>query len=165
MVILRRLQLLLSCLLAVLLVSGSALPPAALWQCRHAARVVDAAFVALPSAMPCSRGGRMPPMACCPPEKVVVRWGSSLTCKPALLCAPCQPTLTRLAALPAASITETNARLRLSLASLPPAFPLPAAFLPSAPIILSLRQRPPPTLGQSQSAPEHAPGLRAPPVA
>ncbi len=159
---------LLSCFLAVVLTAGSALPPLALWQCRHASRVVIAAD-APRSVMPCRMDNRamgdapMPPMACCPPETGISPASSphqSAVSRPA-----CHPNLTRLAALPPASVSKAHAHLRRSLALLLPSFLLTAALLPPVPAVLSLRQRPPPTLGVSQSALKHAPGLRAPPAA
>jgi len=157
----RRLKLLWSCFLAVILTVGNAAPPLALWQCRHASRVVSAAD-APRSVMPCGMSGApMPRMGCCPPERVAAPRNPLHA--PDLSRPACNPTLTRLAALPPASVSK--AHLRRSLALLLPSFPLTAALLPSVPAVLSLRQRPPPSLGVSQSALKHAPGLRAPPVA
>ena len=162
MATLRRLQLAFSCLLAVFLACGTALPPPALWQCHHSTRVVNAAFAAPLSAMPCQTSGPpMPRMACCSSNPSVSAQKTPV--KQSLSRPACHPTLTRLAAFPAAGMNETRARL--SLASLPAAFPLCAALLPSMPTNLTLRLRPPPTAGLSQSAPEHFPGLRAPPAA
>lgn len=157
----RRLKLL-SCFLVLLLAGGGALPPLAIWQCRHAARVVAAA-VAPPAAMPCRMGDKpMPPMACCRPQRAVVRQHPSS--RQVLSSRACQPTFTRLVTPAVAGITG-HAHLRRILASVPPASPPPAPRLPSVPATLALRQRPPPTVGQPLSAPEHAPGLRAPPAA
>jgi hypothetical protein len=154
----RRLKLLISCLLAVLLVSGTALPSPALWQCHHSASVVNAAFTAAPTVMPCRMSEPlMPTMACCLSEHSPIN--------PSFTPPPCHPTLIRLAILPALTCLNTQTRLRQNLVLLPSAFVLPAAFRPSAPIVLSLRQRPPPTIGLSQFSLEHTPGLRAPPAA
>lgn len=49
----RRLQLALSCFLALLVVGGTVLPPATVWQCRHAVRVVALLPAAGPAVMPC----------------------------------------------------------------------------------------------------------------
>ncbi len=164
----RRLNLF-SWLLAVILALGSAVPPLAVWQCRHASRIVSAA--APLSAMPCRMAdapmgampmAEMPRMACCLPETAAspaVSAHSSALPRPA-----CNPTLMRLAVLPPASVLETHSHLQRSLAAASD-LSLTAPFLPSVPATLPLRQRPPPLLGVCQSALKHAPGLRAPPAA
>lgn len=161
---LRRIRRAFSWLLAVLLVSGASLPSPALWQCRHVSRIVGAAFTVTPSAMPCRMGhGQMPQMACCPPRHSVIQphSGAHQTfSRPA-----CQPTLTRMAALPAATFSEPRTHLLQSLVSAQAEFPLPWNARSPAPTALSLRQRPPPSVVVFLSAPRHAPGLRAPPTA
>ena len=111
MAILRRLQYAFSCLLTVLLVSGTVLPSPALWQCHHSARIVNAAFASTPSAMPCRMsGGQMPQMACCP---VGHMGGARTSAQHASPVRPaCQPTLTRLAAFSPSASPKRNARLR-----------------------------------------------------
>ena len=160
MKLLRRLKLALSCLLAVLLVGGAALPSPAVWQCRYSSRVVSTAFAPPPSAMPCLMDRPMASMPCCHPKAP-----GHLQTGQTVSSAPCHPTLISLAAAAALGPTETHTHLRSSLASQQTAlFPLPV-FAVSAPVMLSNRQRPPPTLGSPASAPEHSPSLRAPPTA
>jgi hypothetical protein len=156
----RRLQYVLSCLLAVLLVGGTILPSPAVWQCHHSARIVNAAFLASPSAMPCRMSGiQMPKMACCPAEKLAACPHSR---NERIISRPrCQPTLTRLAVIPIVSASKLQAHLAQSQAS----FPLWPALLSSVPISPQVRQRAPPTLGLPQSLLAHTPGLRAPPLA
>jgi len=163
MATMRRLRLVLSCFLAVLLAGGAVLPLPAVWQCRHAVLVVNAGFAAPPLAMPCRMGGRMPPMACCAPPQALVQRPSPA--QQALSRAACRPVLTRLAALSTANTPESPLRLRVRLAFVHAVLPLSASLLPTVPRELSLRHRPPPAVGVSRSALEHAPGLRAPPVA
>lgn len=152
-----------SWLLVVILALGSAMPPLALWQCRHASRVISAA--APLSAMPCRTSlmpmGEMPRMACCPLETAA----PTVTAHSAVTRPACHPALTRLVALPPASVSETHTHLHQSLVAAFLALPQTALFLPSFPAILPLRQRPPPSLGFCQSALKHVPGLRAPPAA
>jgi hypothetical protein len=161
----RRLQFsFLACLLALLVASASALPSSMLWQCHHAAQIVVAPFAPQAGAMPCRMSdGPMLKMACCRPARMAAERPSSL--KQSLSRLPCQPTLTRLGALPTAIAARSQAslgqRLLTAQATLPPLW----SCLPPVPITLSLRQRPPPTVGSSQSALHHAPGLRAPPAA
>ena len=165
---LRRLQLALCCLLAVLLGSGAVLPSPAVWQCRYSSHVISAAFTPAPNAMPCLMGhstvdSTMPPMPCCHLAKSTAHRSShgELT----LLSPPCHPTLTSLAAVPALGMMGANLHLRQSLAAQQAALPLTAAFAVSAPLTLSLRQRPPPTVGSPLTAPAYSFGLRAPPFA
>lgn len=158
-----RLKLVVSCLLAVLLVGGTALPSPAVWQCRYSSRIVSAAFVPAPSAMPCLTDAAMASMPCCHSLKPIA--DRSLHGKQALSHSPCHPTLTRLAAVPALGMTEASFHLRQSLLAFQAVVPVMAAFAVSAPITLPLRQRPPPTLGSSLSAPAYSFGLHAPPAA
>ena len=166
---LRRLKLTLSCLLAVLLVGGSALPSPALWQCRYSSRLVSAAFAATPSTMPCLMSGPATSealsssMPCCHPLKLTTHGGPQG--KQALSRPACHPTLTSLAAVSAPGRTEAHSSLRQSLASVQAALPQAAAFAVSACFTLPLRQRPPPTVGSPSSAPTYSFGLRAPPTA
>jgi len=168
MKLLRRLKLTISCLLAVLLVGGSTLPSPALWQCRYSSRIVSAAFTAAPSAMPCLMGrstlnGAMPSMSCCHPLKSAAPRSSHG--KQAFSYPGCHPTLTLLAAVPAPGRTEAGSSLRQNLLAMQAVLPMTAAFAVSAPITLSLRQRPPPPVSLPPSAPAYSFGLRAPPVA
>ena len=159
----RRLKLVVSCLLAVLLVGGTALPSPAVWQCRYSSRIVSAAFVPAPSAMPCLADAAMASMPCCHSLKpTAIR---SLHGKQALSHPLCHPTLTNLAAVPVPGMTEAGLHLRQSLLAFQAIIPVTAAFVVSAPIALPLRQRPPTTLGSSLSAPAYSFGLRAPPAA
>ena len=114
---LRRLQLALCCLLAVLLGSGAVLPSPAVWQCRYSSHVISAAFTPAPNAMPCLMGhstvdSTMPPMPCCHLAKSTAHRSShgELT----LLSPPCHPTLTSLAAVPALGMMGANLHLRQS---------------------------------------------------
>ena len=165
----RRLHLF-SWLFAVLVSASSAAPPLAVWQCRHASRIVSAA--ALLSAMPCrttsmpmpeGSTGSMPRMACCLPKTAA---SSAASAHSAAITHPaCHPTVTRLAVLPPGSVSETHTPLSRSLAAAFLALPETAPFLPPFLQVLPLRQRPPPTLGFSSPALKHVPGLRAPPAA
>ena len=165
--ILQRLRLVIACLLAVLLVGGNILPPPALWQCRHSSRVVSAAFA--PAAMPCLMGSSpmndaMPPgMPCCRPVKSAA--SRSPHGKQAFSSSPCHPALTSLAAVPAPGRIEAGSSLRQSLSAMQAVLPATAAFAVSAPLTLTGRQRPPPTVSSPPSAPAYSFGLRAPPVA
>ena len=166
--ILQRLRLVISCLLAVLLVGGSVLPSPALWRCRHSSRVVSAVFAAAPSAMPCLMGssplnGTMPAMPCCHPVKSAV--SRSLHGKQAFSQPPCHPVLTSLAAVPALGRTDAGFSLRQSLSAMQAVLPWAAAFAVSAPITLTGRQRPPPTVSSPPAPPSYSFGLRAPPAA
>ena len=168
MKLLRRLKLTISCLLAVLLVGGSAVPSPALWQCHYSSHVISAAFGAAPSAMPCLMGssamdGAMPPMPCCHPAKPTAH--SNTLGKQTFSSPTCHPTLTSLAAVSALGNLGTSLLLRQSLAAMQASLPLTAAFAVSAPITLTLRQRPPPTVTSPSSTPAYSFGLPAPPVA
>ncbi len=167
MKLLRRLKLTILCLLAVLLVGGSAVPSPALWQCHYSSRIVSAAFGAAPSAMPCLMGssamnGTMPSMPCCRPAKSTAY--SNTLGKQTFSPPACHPTLTSLA-VPALGMTETSFHLRRNLAAMQASLPLTAAFAVSTPITLALRQRPPPTVTFPSSTPAYSFGLPAPPVA
>ena len=160
----------LSCLLAVLMVGGSAVPSPALWQCRYSSRVVSAAFTTTvtPSAMPClmgrsPRSGTMPAMPCCHSAKAAAH--SSPHGKQAVSPPACRPALTSLAAVSALGKTEAGSSLRQSLAAMQAVLPATAAFRASAPRTLSGRQRPPPTVSSPPAAPAYSFGLRAPPAA
>lgn len=163
----RQLKLAISCLLTVLLVGGSALPSPALWQCHYSSHVVSAAFAAAPSAMPCLTGGStmngtMPSMPCCHPLRSTAHrtsHGKQTFSHPA-----CHPTLTLLAAVPALGRAEASSCLRQSLLATQAVLPVTAAFSISAPITLSGRQRPPPTVSSPPSAPAYSFSLRAPPA-
>lgn len=168
MKLLRRLKLALSFLLAVLLVGGSAVPSSALWQCRYSSRIVSDAFVAPPSAMPCladssALRGTMSSMPCCHTVRSASHRNSRG--KEAFSPAACHPTLTRLAADPAPGMTDAGSALRRSLAATQSVLPATAAFAVSAPRMLPLRQRPPPTVNSPPTAPAYSFGLRAPPIA
>ncbi len=162
MAILRRSKFLVF-ILAVMLAAGSALPSSALWQCRHAARVVSASFLAAPAVMPCRMADApMPRMACCPAPAAVTQNTSSH--RASLTTPPCHPAFIGLAALPCACVSEMQFSLRLTLAfALTPVLPLFAAALPPVPDPLSLCRRPPP-VSSAQSVPLRTPGLRAPPA-
>lgn len=166
--ILRRLKLVISCLLAVLLVGGTILPSPALWQCRHSSRLVSAAFAAAPSAMPCgmdrsAMNGPMALMPCCHSVKSTAYRnppGKQAFSRPA-----CHPTLTTPAAVPAPGMTEAGSSLRHTLAAMQAVLPASAAFAVFDPFTLPPRQRPPPTVSASPADPAYSFGLRAPPMA
>lgn len=160
---LRRLQLTLSCFLAVLLAGGAVLPPPAVWRCDHAVRVVNAHFAPAVTAMPCRVGGGMPPMACCAFPRQSAR--RRVSGNASVSRAACRPVLTQPGALSTATAPESRLRLRQRPAAEQPALTVCAALLPAFPICTALSRRPPLPAGRSQAAPRHAPGLRAPPVA
>ncbi len=166
MAIWHRLKLILACFLAAVCAGGAVLPPPAVWQCRHAVRVVDAAWTGPRSAaMPCRMGDApMALMACCLPSPAKF-FPAASSRRPALAAPACHPVLVSLAALPLANAPQAQAHLRRSLAVLISLLPLSAALVPPVPAVLSRRQRPPPTLGFAQSAPAYSFGLRAPPAA
>lgn len=174
--ILRRLKLVISCLLAVLLVGGTILPSPALWQCRHSSRLVSAAFAAAPSAMPCvmdrsAMNGPMAFMPCCHPLKPAAErspQGKQIfkqIFKQVFSPPTCHPSLTPFAAVPAPGMTEAGSSLRHTLAAMQAVLPAPSAFAVSAPLTLPARQRPPPTVSAFPAAPAYSFGLRAPPLA
>ena len=156
MATLRRLYILLSCLLVTLVGVGSALPDAAQWQCHHAAHLVTVSAAALP--MPCRMAAPMPGMACCPSPPPAAQ--TAVSTRQALSGLVCHPTLTRLTALPAPGLPGARVLLHRSLLS---ALPLPAALLTPVPLVRALCPRPPLDVPLCASAPVYAPGLRAPP--
>ena len=152
MVRLRRLQLLVWCLLLPLL--GTSLPRAAVWQCAHAAQVVTS-FPPSASAMPCRM--KHPTMACCRTASPVLPRGASFHAP------PCKPTLTPAAPLPVARLAPASVLLAdtdaapTAFARVPPAVVFPPTLMAAAP-------RGPPPLPLAALARASAHGLRAPPV-
>ncbi len=153
-------------LLALLVVSGSALPSPMLWQCHHASMI--APFAARPAAMPCrmaSDSGMMRGrMACCPaPEIVPTKTVRAASGTQEIRRPPCHPTLVALTNSPALPARVSHL-LHPPLLMLALSGPLPAPLSLFTPVTLSLRQRPPPD-GLFRSDALSRPRLRAPPAA
>ncbi len=153
---LRRLQLLVWCLLFPLL--GTGLPHAAVWRCAHAAQLVTT-LPASPSAMPCRMAGHKM-MACC-------RSASQATPqtprRAAVQAPPCKPRLTANAPTPAARLTPSRTPLT-GTDAVPADFPRVRPDLPSALLLTASAPRGPPPLPLASLAHASTYGLRAPPL-
>ena len=149
---LRRLQLIVWCLLFPLL--GTGLPREAVWQCAHAAQIITL-LPASPSAMPCRMAHQT--MACC-------RTASPETPQRASLHAPpCKPTVTPATAAPVARLTAAFALLIAADAS-PADFPQARPLLPGSLTVTASAPRGPPPLPLASLTHASAHGLRAPPL-
>lgn len=154
---LRRLQLLVWCLLLPLL--GTGLPHAAVWRCAHAAQLVTA-LPALPSAMPCRMAGHRT-MACC---RSAAPGTPRRLLRASIGLAPCKPVLTPAAPAPIARLTPSRTLLVGSDAAAAD-FPRVRPALPFALPLTASTPRGPPPIPLASLAQASAHGLRAPPSA
>ena len=165
----RQFQFLLAYLLAFVLASGAGLPSPWAWQCRHASQIVSGPpIVAGPEAgssasMPCRGRARaaMASMPCC--RAAGIQAAHSAFHRAAISEPACRPTLTRLAALPAAQTPQKPNFPPLAAACAAgtlrtsPALPGP---LPTPQL-----RRPPPSFALPASPSRCLLAPRAPPVA
>lgn len=148
-------------LLTLLLVAASICPPAFLWQCAHASRVVDT-LVVTRATMPCQMRHPIPGMPCCR-DMVVPTHRSPLSRQMRLQSPDCHPHLLaltsgvrdRIAPLPFASLPGVT-HPAVASATAPPTVSV---------ILKTLRIRPPPGARLVVSALPHACPPRAPPAA
>lgn len=149
-------------LLALFVGSGSALPSAGVWQCRHASRFVVLPAISTPGAMPCHMDGRQgmrDAMVCCRIKSSTEPRGS----RPAqAVSAPaCRPVFVALAAFSVAALGQPDFPQALAADALPFSANSVLPLLRQS----ALRQRPPPCDVLIPSKSLHVPGLRAPPMA
>lgn len=155
---------LLALLLAVTVLSGSALPAPWLWTCHHSGRLVAVPFAARSGEMPCG----MPMaamghsgMACC--RHHALSASRLPATRAALTESDCHPVFVKMASLPAGVQTRNSLVPALSNAAAVPAYPQWTGASPFTESIRKQRPPPPDLPFRRDLFPSH--GLRAPPTA